>query len=133
LETTRCLTFRGDSITAMALDARNGKVLAAMTDRKMRVFDLARMEGRKDKHGNWIDDGVKGDETKGEEGEDASEGTEKPTETEEGEETPKEEKEEKVLHPTSRGTAGAEGSPTSPAYTSTTTPRLTTSSAGTAT
>ena len=95
LETTRCLTFRGDSITAMALDARNGKVLAAMTDRKMRVFDLARMEGRKDKHGNWIDDGVKGDETKGEEGEDASEGTEKPTGTEEGEETPKEEKEEK--------------------------------------
>ena len=95
LETTRCLTFRGDSITAMALDARNGKVLAAMTDRKMRVFDLARMEGRKDKHGNWIDDGVKGDETKGEEGEDASEGTEKPTGTEEGEETPKEEEEEK--------------------------------------
>ena len=84
LETTRCLKFRGDSITAMALDASNGKVLAAMTDRKVRVFDLARMEGRKDKHGNWIDDGVKGDEElDGGEGDQIAEGEKKATEAEE--------------------------------------------------
>ena len=84
LETTRCLKFRGDSITAMALDASNGKVLAAMTDRKVRVFDLARMEGRKDKHGNWIDDGVKGDdELDGGEGDQDAEGEKKATEAEE--------------------------------------------------
>ena len=84
LETTRCLKFRGDSITAMALDASNGKVLAAMTDRKVRVFDLARMEGRKDKHGNWIDDGVKGDDgLDGGEGDQDAEGEKKATEAEE--------------------------------------------------
>ena len=84
LETTRCLKFRGDSITAMALDASNGKVLAAMTDRKVRVFDLARMEGRKDKHGNWIDDGVKGDEElDGGEGDQIADGEKKATEAEE--------------------------------------------------
>ena len=48
-----------------------------MTDRKVRVFDLARMEGRKDKHGTWIDDGVKGDdELDGGEGDQDAEGGE---------------------------------------------------------
>lgn len=63
-ETLRCLSIRGEAITAMMLDPDNQCLVAAMRDRKIRLFDVAQLEGLKDRFGQWV----------GEEGNDVSNG-----------------------------------------------------------
>lgn len=65
-ETIRCLSIRGEAVTTMMLDPVNQCLVAAMLDRKIRLFDVAQLEGLKDRFGQWVGEGAVGEE--GEEG-----------------------------------------------------------------
>jgi WD40 repeat protein len=59
-ETLRCLSIRGEAVTTMMLDPVNQCLVAAMLDRKIRLFDVAQLEGLKDRFGQWVGEGGEG-------------------------------------------------------------------------